>query len=215
MRYPTLTCLLWTGLLAAGAAALLFLIAVPPAFVLDLRIGAVISAYLLLNILYIFFLKHAVIIDVFCLGAFFYLRVLAGGISSGAELSNWIIMCTILMALFLGFNKRKYDLTHSKETRPVFAKYDGYFIDRMISIISASLVISYSLYVMDPATIARFQTNNLIFSVPFVYYGIFRYIYLIDTKWYGGDPARIIVGDYKVQLTMLLWVVFCGAVIYF
>lgn len=196
-------------------AVILLAIAVPAAFLLDQRAGALIVFYLGVNYLYMRYLKNAVIIDVFFIGIFFYLRILAGAIASDVVLSNWIIMCTTLLALFLGFNKRKYDLEVSKTSRAVFTKYNSYFIDRMISMIGTSLVISYSLYVMDPATIARFSSNNLIYTVPFVYYGIFRYIYLIDTKWFGGDPAKILIGDYKIQLTMVLWLIVCVGVIYF
>jgi len=129
--------------------------------------------------------------------------------------SGLLIREPCLLALFLGFNKRKCDLEHSGSTSPVFSKYTGHFIDRMITIISSALVISYSFYVLDPVTIERFHTTNLIYSVPFVYYGIFRYIYLIDTQWFGGNPARILIGDYKIQLAMVLWILCCGSIIYF
>lgn len=187
----------------------------PISFVIDIRAGFVLLVYLFLNYFYMRYLKHAVIIDVFCIGAFFYLRILAGGIACGVVLSNWIIMCTVLLALFIGFNKRRYDLEFSKETRPVFTKYNSYFVDRMISVISTSLIISYTFYVMDENTIQRFGSNNLIYSVPFVYYGVFRYLYLMDTKWYGGDPARLLIRDYKLQLTLFLWLLVCTFVIYF
>lgn len=199
--------LLSVGFLLAGA--------IPLAFFLNIKAGFVILAYLVLNFSYMRYLKHAVIIDVFCLGAFFYLRLYAGSVVSDVVLSKWIVMCTTLLALFLGFNKRKYDIEFSKNYRPVFTKYKSNFIDHMVMMIGASLVISYSLYVMDDATVTRFGTNHLFYSVPFVYYGLFRYVYLIDTKWYGGDPARILRGDYKMQLTIVLWLLVCVGVIYF
>ena len=204
-----------TVLQAKITAAALVLIAVPGSFFLNIHGGYLILVYLSANYLYMRYLKHAVIIDVFCIGLFFYLRILAGGIASDVVLSNWIIMCTVLLALFLGFNKRRYDLEYSKGDRPVLEKYNISFIDRMISVIASSLIVAYTLYVMDAATIARFQTDNLIYSVPFVYYGIFRYIYLMETKWFGGDPARIMFRDYKIQITMALWLAVCIAVIYF
>jgi len=184
-------------------------------FAIDAQAGIVAIFYLALNYAYMRYLKHAVIIDVFCIGSFFYIRILLGGIASGVVLSNWIIMCTVLLALFLAFNKRRYDLEFSKEQRPVFSKYSENFIDRMISVVSATLIGAYAFYVMDEQTILRFGTNHLIFSIPFVYYGLFRYLYLIDTKWYGGDPSKILIKDYKLQIDIVFWVIVCVGVIYF
>lgn len=161
------------------------------------------------------FLKNAVIIDVFCIGAFFYIRILIGGLIGGIELSNWIIMCTVLLALFLAFNKRRHDLDVSSKHRPVFEKYNQHFIDRMISVTSSSVVMSYALYVMDAKTIERFGTNHLFYTVPFIFYGVLRYLYIIDTKWWGGDPARILIGDYNMQLNLVLWIAVSIGVIYF
>jgi len=201
---------------AAGLiAAALFLVSFIWTFALNAKCGFVLLAYLILNISYMKFLKNAVIIDVFCIGAFFYIRILAGGIISGVELSNWMIMCTVLLALFLAFNKRRYDLEVSKNHRLVFQKYNQYFIDRMISVVSTSVIMAYTLYVMDVQTIQRFGTNHLIYTVPFVYYGVLRYLYVIDTKWWGGDPAKILIGDYKMWLTVGLWLGSAIAVIYF
>ena len=92
-------------------SGILLILVIPTAFYIDWQVGCVLISYLILNLFYLFYLKHAVIIDVFCLGAFFYLRLLAGGFASNVELSNWIIMTTVLLALFLGFNKRKNEVT--------------------------------------------------------------------------------------------------------
>lgn len=200
---------------AITAAVVILGVVIPLAFKLRIGAGIIISSYILLNYLYARTLKHAVIIDVFCLGAFFYLRLIAGATASGVDLSNWILICTVLLALFLGFNKRRYDIDYSKNDRPVMAKYDKYFLDRMISVISASLVMAYSLYVIDPATILRVGSNHLIFTIPLVYYGIFRYMYLLDTKWFGGDPVKIVIADYKIQISIALWLIVCIAVIYY
>ncbi len=174
----------------------------------------IIVFYIILNFVYTKFLKHCVIIDIFCIGAFFYLRILLGGVAANIVLSNWLIMCTILLALFIGFNKRRYDLEYSKNPKLVFSKYNISFLDRMISIIGSCLILSYSFYVINPETIEHFGTKNLIYSIPFAYYGVFRYMYLIDSKWFGGDPAKIVLGDYKIQLTVFLWLLTCSFVIY-
>ncbi len=200
---------------AKTTAFILGIVGMVLSFILDMHAGWVIIVYIALNYTYMKTLKKAIIIDVFCIGAFFYLRILAGAITSNVVLSNWIIMCTVLLALFLAFNKRRYDLEVSKDSRTVFSKYSISFIDRMISVISASIVIVYTLYVMDASTIERFGTNHLIYTVPFVYYGVFRYLYLIDTKSLDGDPARILISDYKIQINLALWLIVSIAVIYF
>lgn len=200
---------------AKTTAFILGIVGMVLSFILDMHAGWVIIVYIALNYTYMKTLKKAIIIDVFCIGAFFYLRILAGAITSNVVLSNWIIMCTVLLALFLVFNKRRYDLEVSKDSRAVFSKYSVSFIDRMISVISTSIVIVYTLYVMDASTIERFGTNHLIYTVPFVYYGVFRYLYLIDTKSLDGDPARILISDYKIQINLALWLIVSIAVIYF
>jgi 4-hydroxybenzoate polyprenyltransferase len=200
---------------ALSVAIIMIAVVIPMSFVIGTVAGVIISAYIILNYLYARYLKHAVIIDVFCLGAFFYLRIMAGAAASGVVLSNWILICTVLLALFLGFNKRRYDIDFSKNDRPVMSKYDKYFLDRMISVIASSLVMAYSLYVIDPETIRRFGTNHLLYTIPFVYYGIFRYMYLLDTKWFGGDPVRILFADYKLQISIAIWLVLSVGIIYF
>lgn len=196
-------------------AFILGAITIPLSFLLDIRAGWIIVVYIVLNYMYMKVLKNAVIIDIFCIGAFFYLRILAGAVTSKVILSNWIILCTILLALFLAFNKRRYDLKAYREYPPVFAKYNSYFIDRMVSIISSSIVIAYALYTMDMKTIDRVGTKHLIYTIPFVYYGIFRYLYLMDKGDFGGDPTRILVRDHKMQLDLALWIIVSIAVIYF
>jgi 4-hydroxybenzoate polyprenyltransferase len=185
------------------------------AFILDINCGFVCIIYIVLNYVYMKFLKNAVIIDVFCIGVFFYTRLLIGGMAIGAELSNWIIMCSVLLALFLAFNKRRYDFEVSDKNRPVLEKYNQYFIDRMISVISACVVMAYALYAMDAKTIERFGTTHMIYTVPFVFYGVLRYLYVMDNKWWGGDPAKILIGDYKMQLSLALWLGVSIGVIYF
>ncbi len=192
----------------------LSLITLVLSYTVNIHAAFIIMAYFLLNYLYSKYLKHIVIIDVFCIGAFYYLRILAGGVASDVYLSNWIIMCSVLLALFIGFNKRKYDVDFEKDNHAQTDSYTRYYIDRMISVIASSLIMSYALYVMDRETIAKFHTTALIYTVPFVYYGIFRYIYLVDMKLLGGDPVRILWKDGVLKLTVLLWLLTCTVIIY-
>lgn len=189
------------------------------AFILDIRFGGVIVTYLLFNLIYTKVLKEVVIIDVFCIGAFFLLRILAGSVVTEVKLSHWVIFMTVLLALFLGFNKRRQELRLLEEKaishREVLAKYSSYFIDQMVAVITSSIVVVYMLYTVDARTIKEFGTNHLIYSIPFVYYGIFRYLYLIHKLRQEGDPTRILLSDGKMQLNLILWILVCVAVIYF
>jgi hypothetical protein len=126
---------------------------------------------------------------------------------------------TVLLALFLGFNKRRQELRLLEEKavshRGVLAKYSSYFIDQMVGVITASIAIVYMLYTVDSRTTKEFGTNHLIYSIPFVYYGIFRYLYLIHKLDRYEDPTRILLSDGKMQLNLVLWILVCMAVIYF
>ena len=123
-----------------------------------------------------------------------------------------------LLALFLGLNKRRQELLISPEEpearRVVLDKYSTYFIDQMIAVITSSVVIAYMLYTVDERTVSVFGTKNLIYSVPFVYYGIFRYLYLIHKANEDGDPTRMFLSDVKMQLNVVLWFIVCAMVIY-
>ncbi|MBU1997761.1 MAG: decaprenyl-phosphate phosphoribosyltransferase, partial [Candidatus Omnitrophica bacterium] len=121
--------------------------------------------------------------------------------------------------LFLGLNKRRQELLitdqNPQDRRVVLDKYSTYFIDQMIAVITSSVVISYMLYTVDERTVSVFGTKNLIYSVPFVYYGIFRYLYLIHKANADGDPTKLFLSDYKMQLNVILWLIVCAIVIYF
>lgn len=188
-------------------------------FVLDTYFGLVVIAYLVFHILYTKILKNAVIIDVFCLGGFSLLRVIAGCVVAKVVMSHWIIFMTVLLALFLGFNKRRQELNllgrKATAHRTVLMKYNTYFIDRIVTVITSSIVVVYMLYTVDARTVDLFGSKNLIYSIPFVYYGIFHYLFLLHRKSNEGDPTRILLSDKKMQLNIVLWIIVCVAVIYF
>lgn len=184
----------------------------------DYRLGLIVLAYLIFNLLYSFFLKEMVIIDVFCLGIFFLFRLLAGALVAEIALSHWIIMCVILLAIFLGFNKRRQELRliniTDKSHRKVLEHYNEYFIDQMCTVLASSIVVVYSLYTIDARTVQEFGTGHLIYTIPFVYYGIFRYMYLIHKLVKDGDPTTMLLSDNKMMINLLLWIAMCIAVIY-
>jgi 4-hydroxybenzoate polyprenyltransferase len=206
-------------LTAKAAITALIAISVITAFMLNNSFGLLIIVYLFFNVIYSRVLKEVVIIDVFCLAGFFLLRVVAGTIIAKVDFSYWMIFMTVFLALFLGFNKRRRELKILKKDavdhRGVLVEYSPYFIDQMISIITSSIVIVYMLYAVDARTVHYFGTNHLYYSVPFVYYGIFRYLYLVHKKYSGGDPVNVLFKDKMMQFDILLWVFVCIGVIYF
>jgi len=188
-------------------------------FMLNIYFGWVVIVYLILNVVYSKFLKDLAIIDVFCIGGFFLLRIIAGSIIAGVEMSHWIIIMTVLLALFLGLNKRQQELRllerNATSHRYVLTEYNLYFIDQMITVITSSIVITYMLYTVDTRTVREIGSRNLIYSIPFVYYGIFRYLYLIHKTNRDGDPTRILLSDRVMQINIALWIIVCIVVIYF
>lgn len=188
-------------------------------FWMDVYFGWLVIIYLIFNFLYSRILKEEVIIDVFCIGGFFLLRIVAGTIATNVEWSYWMSFMIVLLALFLGFNKRRQELNHFEESakfhRRVLSKYNSYFIDQMISVVTSSIVVVYMLYTVDARTVRLFGTQHLIYSIPFVYYGIFRYLWLIHKMNRDGDPTSVLLSDEKMQINIILWGLVCIAVIYF
>jgi len=168
------------------------------------------AGYFLLQALYTVWLKHVVILDVFIIAAGFLIRVVAGGLAIGVEVSSWLLICTILLSLFLALGKRRYELTLLQEGatnhRPILKEYNPYLLDQMISVVTASTFVAYCLYTISAETVEKFGTENLIFTVPFVLYGIFRYLYLIHQKAGGGTPEALVVGDKPLLFDIFLWV---------
>lgn len=203
---------------ALTLAVLLGGLSLVSAFLLNPLLGWLEISYILLNLAYSRFLKHKVLIDVGCIAIFFLLRVAAGSVVAGVEMSHWILFMTALLALFLGFNKRRQELHLQKgggTERRVLANYDGYFIDQMVSVVTASIVVVYMLYTVDAQTVANLGTEHLSYTVPFVYYGIFRYLFLVHKANVDGDPTTALLSDRQMLLNIGLWIATCVSVIYF
>jgi 4-hydroxybenzoate polyprenyltransferase len=175
--------------------------------------------YYFLQIAYSFALKHVVILDVFIVASGFFLRVIAGAVAIQVQISPWLLICTTLLALFLALGKRRHEILLLDEEavnhRPILKEYSPYLLDQMISVVTASTVIAYCLYTISGETIEKFGTNKLILTVPFVLYGIFRYLYLIHQKAEGGTPETLILKDRPLLLDIFFWVVSAALIIYF
>ena len=180
-------------------------------FAVNWRTGRVVLAYLVLTSLYSLVMKHIVILDVFVLATGFVLRVIAGADAIGVAFSSWLVLCTFLLALFMGFGKRRHELLLLEESasshRPVLHEYSAHFLDMMMVVVTSATVACYALYTLDAATIARFGTHRLVYTSVFVLYGIFRYLYLMYQKSGGGNPTALIYRDLSLQVDILLWIV--------
>lgn len=179
---------------------------------------AVGAGYLSVSLLYSWRLKRVVIIDVMLIALGFVLRVAGGTVAIAVETSHWILLCTFLLSLFLAFAKRRHELVLLEDGadshRPVLSHYSPYFLDQMISIVTASTLICYVLYTLSPETAEHVGSRNLIFSVPFVMYGIFRYLYLIHRKQGGGDPTLLLLTDRSLLAAVAAWLAVSLSILY-
>jgi 4-hydroxybenzoate polyprenyltransferase len=188
------------------------------AFFININFLVCVAAYFILQIAYSLRLKHIVILDVFIIAAGFLLRVVAGGFAIEVYLSPWLLICTLLLALFLAMSKRRHELILLQENasahRPILKEYSPHLLDQMISVVTASVVVAYCLYTISEETVAKFETTSLIFTVPFVIYGIFRYLYLVHQKAQGGSPEMLLLKDKPLLVDLFLWILTAGLILY-
>lgn len=188
------------------------------AFWLDAGFAVVALIYFVLLFAYSFWLKHLVILDVLTISIGFVLRAIAGAEVIDVEFSSWLLLCTILLALFLGLSKRRHELVllgnNAQSHRKILEEYSPHLLDQMIGVVSASTLMAYALYTMAPETIEKFGTSYMILTIPFVIYGIFRYLYLVHQKELGGDPTTMLVTDKPILINIVLWGVVSIVLIY-
>jgi len=203
---------------ALAGAVLMAGVGVGLSFGLNAAFGLVAAIYLGLNLLYSFVLKHMVILDVLSVAIFFVLRAIAGAAAIDVVISHWLLICTILLALFIALSKRRHELVllenNAASHRASLTEYSPYLLDQMISVVTASTLMAYVLYTVDARTITEFGSDHLLYTVPCVIFGIFRYLYLIHQKGEGGNPDRIIVSDKPFLINLLLWMGIVGLVVY-
>ena len=178
-----------------------------------------VAAFIVLNVLYTFYFKHIVILDVFSIAAGFTLRVLGGAFVINVPLSSWLILTTMFISLFLGVMKRHSELTLSpvdenSSSRKVLAEYSLNFADQMATVAAAGVIICYALYTVATRTVSIFNTENLIYTTPFVVFGIFRYMYLEYMSNKGENTTKIIATDFPMIVTLILYIVTTVLIIY-
>ncbi len=174
--------------------------------------------YFVLNLLYSLYLKHVVIIDVMCIALGFVIRAVAGAVLIGVEISAWLVVCTTLLALFLSFGKRRHELllleTQATDHRKILSEYSPYFLDQMISVVTASTVVAYAFYTLSREVEIKLGTGHMDLTIPFVLYGVFRYLYLIHQKEGGGSPTRMLLTDKPILVNVILWLVAVVLIVY-
>lgn len=210
------------GTLPTGVARSFLLLAVPAclgaAVVLSPVYAAVLSTYFVLNIGYSFRLKKIAYLDVSCIATFFILRVLAGAFAIDVEPSPWLLVCTFLLAMFLGFGKRAHELAGSDEAqqqRSVLASYHLTGLRWMLHVLAVLVVVVYVLYTRSEQTIATFGTDALVYTVPFPVVGILRFIYLATTRHEAESPTEEMLRDPFFMVNLTMYVATTGAVLYF
>jgi 4-hydroxybenzoate polyprenyltransferase len=196
----------------------LFAGALGAAWLLSPAFAATSLSYVLLNLAYSLYLKEKVILDVMAIAFGFVLRALAGAVAIDVEISPWLILCTILLSLFLAFCKRRRELESlehaSADHRVTLGEYSVTFLDQMISITTASTVVCYSFYTISPEVEEKLGTQRLFVTIPFVLYGIFRYLYLVHRKGQGGNPASSLLADRPLLACVGLWAAVVAVILY-
>jgi len=193
---------------ASLAAMILALISLGGAWILDHTFFIIVAAYGLINLLYSWTLKRVVLLDVFVISAGFVMRVISGGVIIHVEISPWLVVCATLLALFLALSKRRHELVvlgkDAGNHRSILAHYSPYFLDQLIGIVTASTVMSYALYTLSSDVQMKFPGKRLELTIPFVLFGIFRYLYLVHQNE-GGNPTRLLFTDLVLLSVVLFW----------
>lgn len=204
----------------AGAAGLGLLFAgLGLSFTLGVPFILVAASYLFLQAGYIYLLKRVVLLDVIIISLGFVIRAIAGAVAISVFISPWLILCTFLIALFLALAKRRHELILLNEAaashRSNLADYTVPLLDQLISIVTAATIISYSIYTLSPGVTEKFGNRYMILTLPFVLYGIFRYLYLIYVREEGGSPTRVLLADLPLLVSAILWGMTAVGIIYF
>ena len=203
---------------AAVTATVLGAGAIAGAFAIGTPFGVVAATYVASQLMYSMALKHVVILDVLMIAAGFVLRAIGGAVAVDVRIDHGLLVCTTLLALFLALSKRRHELVlladGATEHRPILEEYSPYLLDQMIGVVTSSTLIAYTVYATSPDTAARLGTGKLGLTIPFVLYGIFRYLYLVHQKRGGGSPAAMLLNDRPLLGCVALWAASVIALLY-
>jgi len=203
---------------AVTTGALLGAGGVAAAFSIGTMFGIVAATYLASLLLYSVALKHVVIVDVLMIAGGFVLRAVGGAVAVRVPIGHWLLVCTTLLALFLALSKRRHELLlladGATDHRRILEEYSPYLLDQMIGVVTSSTLIAYTVYATSADTAARLGTGKLGLTIPFVLYGIFRYLYLVHQKRGGGSPAAMLLTDRPLLGCVALWAASVIALLY-
>ena len=203
---------------AVACAVVIAVGALAWAFSLGMPFFMAAAAYLALQTAYSLSLKHIVILDALALSMGFVLRAVAGAVALNVVISHWLLVCTILLALFLALAKRRHELVllagGATSHRPILGEYSAYLLDQMIAVVTASTLIAYIFYTISPETEQKFGTSWLGLTIPFPLYGIFRYLYLVHRREEGGSPSDLLLNDRPLLACVILWVLAVVLIVY-
>jgi 4-hydroxybenzoate polyprenyltransferase len=196
----------------------LFGVAIAIAWAIRLEFLAALLAYVVLTLAYTLKLKHLMIIDVLAIALGFVVRAVAGALALNVPFSNWLVVCTLFLATFLGLSKRRQEILLLEEGaqshRQVLQHYTVNYLDQLILIMASGTLITYTIYTCSPEVIQRLGTDKLYVTLPFVVYGLFRYLHLIHHETGGGDPSSTLIKDRPLGATVVLWALACALLIY-
>ena len=203
------------GEVGVNTAIILALVLLVLSTVLAGRVNRGVALMVLLyagtTIAYSLFLKRIAILDVMTIAGGFVLRILGGSVAIGVTPSHWLVLCTIMISLFLGFTKRRAELMaledHTELARQVLRDYSAAFLDQAISMVTAATIVCYALYTVDKRTVEVFHTHAMLLTVPSVMYGLFRYIYIIYHLKKGEDPTSTLIRDIPTIINLIIWIV--------
>jgi 4-hydroxybenzoate polyprenyltransferase len=204
--------------LARFAMVVFFAAATIGSLALNHSFALVIAVYLVTCVAYSLKLKEIVILDVILISSGFVLRAVSGALLIGVDVSEWLVLCTSMVALLVGFGKRRHELVllegAAEGHRRSLSDYSVEFLDSIMAICAGSALITYALYTRAEETVARVGSHGMLITIPFVVYGIFRYLFLIHKRRSGGDPVQILFRDRPTLLNLVLWILTVGLVIY-
>jgi 4-hydroxybenzoate polyprenyltransferase len=216
-----------SGRVRPRSAIVLFTVLFFASAALGLELGTsflgALGLFYLINVSYSFWLKHVVILDVLLIAISFVIRAIGGvmalrPLDPAIEISPWLLLCTLFLALFLGLGKRRHELalldSDASGHRATLREYSREFLDQLITVVTAGTLLAYAIYTIAPGTVSKFHTPALVYTIPFVVYGVFRYLYLIREREQGGNPSRTFYRDLPILLTTLGWLVTVVVVIY-
>ena len=203
---------------AAFWAVILLAMALYFSYQVSYIFAVILSTYYVLTLFYSAYLKQIIIVDVMIIASGFMFRAIGGTLILGEEVSSWLIICTIFLALFLALSKRRSEVvslgTNASSVRKTLGEYNSHLLDQMLNIVTAACLMSYALYTLDPSTVAKFGTRRLVFTLPFVIYGIFRYLYLVHNRNLGESPEQVILSDKPLLACIVLYGMSAALIIY-